>query len=49
MKTLKNKLCSIALLITGIIPIFVDGNATILIFFTCIAIPLFFAKKNWIC
>ena len=48
MKTLKNKIYAIALLICGCIPIFIDGDVTMLIFFGCIAIPLFFAKKNWI-
>lgn len=48
MKTLKNKLYAIGLLIRGYLPIPIENDATALVFFGMIAIPLFFAKENWI-
>lgn len=49
MKTLKNKLYATLLLASGYIPVLIDGDGTALVFFACIAIPMFFAKENWIC
>lgn len=49
MKTLKNKLYAIALLLCGYIPVLIDGDGTAFVFLGMIAIPLFFAKENWIC
>ena len=46
-KTWKNKISAIALLLGGMIPVLIDGDGTALLFFSCIAIPMFFAKKNW--
>lgn len=48
MKTLKNKLYAIVLLICGYLPVLIDKDATALVFFAFIAIPLFLAKENWI-
>lgn len=48
MKTLKNKLYAVVLLICGYLPVLIDKDATALAFFAFIAIPLFFAKENWI-
>lgn len=48
MKTLKNKLYAIILLICGYLPVLIDKDATALVSFAFIAIPLFFAKENWI-
>lgn len=48
MKTLKNKLYAVALLICGYLPVLIDKDAAALVFFAFIAIPLFFAKENWI-
>ena len=42
MKTLKNKLYAIALLVCG-------SLGVALVLFGMIAVPLFFAKENWIC
>ena len=36
------------LLICGYLPVLIDKDATALVFFAFIAIPLFFAKENWI-
>lgn len=46
-KTLKNKLSAIALILAGTVPVLLEGDGTALVFFSCIAIPLFFAKENW--
>lgn len=48
MKTLKNKLYAVVLLICGYLPVLIDKDVTVLVFFAFIAIPLFFAKENWI-
>lgn len=48
MKTLKNKIYAVVLLICGYLPVIIDKDATALVFFAFIAIPLFFAKENWI-
>lgn len=48
MKTLKNKLYAITLLACGYVPVLIDNDGTALVFFGMIAIPLFFAKENWI-
>lgn len=47
-KTLKNKMYATLLMIAGVVPTMIDGDATFLVFAGCIAIPLFFAKDNWI-
>ena len=48
MKTLKNKLYVIALLACGYVHVLIDNDGTALVFFGMIAIPLFFAKENFI-
>ncbi len=48
MKTRKNKLYAVVLLICGYLPVLIDNDATSLIFLALIAVPLFFAKENWI-
>lgn len=45
---IKNKLYSIGLILIGIVPILIEGDATALVFFLMIGVPLFFAKENWI-
>ncbi len=49
MKTLKNKLYAILLLMAGYVPVLIDGDGTALVVLAFIAIPLFFAKENRIC
>lgn len=49
MKTLKNKLYAIALLVCGGLGVALENGATALVLFGIIAVPLFFAKENWIC
>ena len=49
MKTLKNKLYAIILLICGYLSTLIDNDATALVLFAFFAIPMFFAKENWIC
>lgn len=48
MKTWKNKLSAITLLGYGYMGVLIENDATALVFFAMVAIPLFFAKENWI-
>lgn len=48
METLRNKLCAIVLLACGGVPTLVANDATALVIFGAIAVPLFFAKENWV-
>lgn len=48
MKTLKNKLCAVVLLICGYLQVLIDKDATALVFLALIAVPMFFAKENLI-
>jgi len=48
MKTLKNKICASVLMFVGLMPVIFEHDATALIFFGSFALPLFFAKENWI-
>lgn len=48
MKTWKNKLSAIILLACGYVGVLIDNDATALVLFVMFAVPLFFAKKNWI-
>lgn len=48
-KTIKNKIWAVGLMILAIITLpWLDGDATFFIFALMIAVPTFFAKKNWI-
>ena len=46
--TIKNKMYSIALMATGIIPVLICGDATFLLFVSIVAVPMFFSKEQWI-
>ena len=46
MKTWKNKLCAIVLVLCGLGPIFIDRDATALAVFLPIGLILFFEKDN---
>ena len=48
MKTLKNKLYAVVLLICGYLTLLMEKDATALVFLALVAVPLFFAKENWI-
>lgn len=48
METLKNKVYAIILMVLGFIPVIIEQDATALIFLSVFAIPLFFARRNWI-
>lgn len=48
MKTFKNKLYAVGLMLCGSVPTFLEQDATALVFIGMIAVPLFFAKENWI-
>lgn len=47
-KTFKNKVYAIGLEIIGIISVFPEKDITALIFIQMFALPLFFAKENYI-
>lgn len=49
MKTIKNKICAVLMILLGLMPVFLIEDATALIILGCLSIPLFFAKKNWVC
>ncbi len=48
MKTLKNKVYAVLLLVCGYVPVLIDNDATVFVFMLMFAGPLFFAKENWI-
>ncbi len=48
MKTFKNKLYAVGLMLCGSVPTFLEQDATALVFIGMISVPLFFAKENWI-
>lgn len=47
MKNIKNKLAAIALVGVGIVPMLIDGDATVLVLMLIIGVPMFFAKESW--
>lgn len=46
--TYKNKLTAIVLMAISIVPILLDHDATLFVVMIAFAVPLFFAKDNWI-
>lgn len=47
-RTIKNKLCAVALILVGLFIVKLTGDGTALAFFIIIGIPLFFVNKNYI-
>ena len=47
-KTLKNKLFATVLIGCGVIPLMAFNDATALVLFGGIGVPLFLARENWI-
>ncbi len=45
---MRNKLCALILIALGVLPVVVDKDITALFFFSLFAVPMFFAKENWI-
>lgn len=45
---LKNKIFALMLIAVGVASVLIDMDATFLIFILMFAVPLFFAKENWI-
>ncbi len=45
---LLNKLMAIALVLLGIGPVLLDGDATFLVFALIVALPMFCAKRSWL-
>lgn len=48
MKTLKNKVFAILMLILGYMPVIIIDDCTALVIISLFAVPLFFARENWI-
>lgn len=48
MKTWKNKLCALALVLCGFVPMFMEQDSTALFVSLVVAIPIFLVKKNLI-
>lgn len=48
MNTLKNKVYATILMAAGLVPVFLMKDLTVLVFLGCFAVPMFFAKENWI-
>ena len=48
MKTLKNKLLSVVLMICEDLTTLIEGDATVLLFINLLAIPMFFTKEIWV-
>jgi hypothetical protein len=42
-----NKIVAIVLILTGMTPLILDGDATCLVFMLMLGIPLFFAKEEY--
>lgn len=47
-RTWKNKLIALLLLVTSVIPIWLDRDATILALMLVVIVPLFFASRDYI-
>ena len=47
-RTYKNKLVSIAMIVIGYLSTLPDGDGTAFVFLLMFALPLMFAKKNYI-
>lgn len=48
MKTWKNKVTAILLVLAGSVPVWLSNDATVLVFTSMFAVPLFFAKRQWV-
>lgn len=46
--TKKNKMVAVALVLLGLLPILIDGDASVLVLTLIFGLPLFFAKENYI-
>jgi hypothetical protein len=47
-RTWKNKVVALLIMLPGLIPVWLDGDATVLVLTLIAATPLFFAKQNYI-
>ena len=48
MKTWRNKILALVLIIAGLIPLILYKEGTPLVFTALIGVPLFFAKEEWV-
>ena len=44
----RNKICSLLLILIGVVPILIERDGTFFIFTLMLGIPMFFSKENWI-
>lgn len=44
---IKNKICAVLMLALGLVPVILDHDATVLVFMSLFAVPMFFSKKQW--
>lgn len=47
-ETLRNKIYAVLLILCTLPIVFLEGDATATVFVGMIAVPMFFAKENWI-
>lgn len=47
-RTWKNKVAALALALVGYLSTFIDGDATAFVFLLFIAVPMFFARNNFV-
>lgn len=47
-ENIQEQLYAVGLMLCGSVPTFLEQDATALVFIGMIAVPLFFAKENWI-
>lgn len=47
-RTYQNKITAIALVLAGLVPVWVCGDATVLVLSLMIAVPMFFAWDQWV-
>ena len=45
---IKNKIYAVLLITLGLVSVALDGDATALVFMSMFAVPMFFAKEQWI-
>ena len=46
-ETFWNKVVALAMILCGMVPMFIDKDATALVFISFIAVPMFFARTDW--
>lgn len=47
-RTLKQKLYALTMIAIGIVPVWLDGDATALVFVLFFAVPMLISSKRWV-